>query len=94
MVHGPDIRQLDLGLMKHIALPERADPTFRSEFHNVLNRAQYGQPLADLSSGTFAQIIDTVNTRPGGTGTRFELLSPIAGFAHFGTSCPAAASNE
>jgi hypothetical protein len=41
-----------------------------SEFFNVFNRAQYGLPLADISSlSNFGQIIGTVNLGPVGTGT-------------------------
>lgn len=61
---------VDLGLAKRIALTELATLTFRSEFFNVFNRAQYGLPLADISSlSNFGQIIGTVNLGPVGTGT-------------------------
>jgi hypothetical protein len=66
---GPNLLQTDIGLAKDIHLAERAHLLFRSEFFNIFNRAQYGQPLADLSSSTFGQIISTVNTGPVGTGT-------------------------
>lgn len=66
---GPNLLQTDIGLAKDIHLAERAHLLFRSEFFNIFNRAQYGQPLADLSASTFGQIISTVNTGPVGTGT-------------------------
>lgn len=66
---GPDLWQFDLGLAKYIPLTRRMQLEFRSEFFNLFNRAQYGQPLADLSSPTFGQIVSTVNTGPVGTGT-------------------------
>jgi hypothetical protein len=69
IARGPDLWQTDLGLAKRIPLTERAQLQFRSEFFNIFNRAQYGQPLADLSASTFGQIIGAVNTGPIGTGT-------------------------
>ena len=66
---GPKLWQTDLGLAKRIPLTESAQLQFRGEFFNIFNRAQYGQPLADLSAATFGQIISTVNTGPVGTGT-------------------------
>lgn len=65
---GPNLLQTDIGLAKDISLAEHSHLQFRSEFFNVFNRAQYGQPLADLSASTFGQIISTVNTGPVGTG--------------------------
>jgi Carboxypeptidase regulatory-like domain len=66
---GPNLWQTDLALMKMIPVTERMQLQFRSEFFNIFNRAQYGQPLADLSDVTFGRIISTVNTGPVGTGT-------------------------
>ena len=66
---GPGLWQADLGLRKQIPLSERYLMEFRGEFFNVFNRAQYGLPLADFTSGTFGQIISTVNPGPVGTGT-------------------------
>ncbi len=66
---GPALWQADLGVGKAVPLAERVQLQFRAEFFNVFNRAQYGLPLADVSSGTFGRIISTVNTGPVGTGT-------------------------
>jgi hypothetical protein len=66
---GPNLWQTDLSLAKHIPLSDRRQLQFRAEFFNIFNRAQYGQPHADLSSPAFGQIISTVNTGPVGTGT-------------------------
>ena len=69
-VRGPGLWQADLGLGKQMRLTEGAQLQFRSELFNLFNRAQYGLPLADISSaGSFGQIIGTVNTGPVGTGT-------------------------
>ena len=47
---GPHLLQTDIGLAKDIRLIEHAHLLFRSESFNIFNRAQYGQPLADLSA--------------------------------------------
>ena len=69
IARGPSLLQTDIGLAKDIRLTGRAHLLFRGEFFNIFNRAQYGQPLADLSASTFGEIITTVNTGPVGTGT-------------------------
>ena len=76
VARGPGLWQADLGLGKMIPLSERFSMQFRSEVFNLLNRAQYGLPLADTSSGTFGQIIGAANTGPVGTGTprQFQFL--------------------
>jgi hypothetical protein len=61
--------QSDFGLAKRIPLTELAQLQFRGEFFNILNRAQYGQRLSDLSASNFGQIVATVNVGPVGTGT-------------------------
>jgi hypothetical protein len=73
VAHGPNLWQADLALAKRISLGEFAMLHFRSEFFNICNRAQYGPPLADLSTATFGQILSTVNTGPVGTGTPREM---------------------
>ncbi|HEY1211049.1 MAG TPA: carboxypeptidase regulatory-like domain-containing protein [Terracidiphilus sp.] len=69
IARGPSLLQTDIGLAKDFPLTGRAHLLFRGEFFNIFNRAQYGQPLADLSASTFGEIITTVNTGPVGTGT-------------------------
>jgi hypothetical protein len=70
VARGPDLWQADFGLAKRIPLTEKMQLQFRTEFFNIFNRAQYGLPLADLSSPTtFGQIVGAVNTGPVGTGT-------------------------
>ncbi|WP_182276169.1 TonB-dependent receptor [Granulicella sp. 5B5] len=69
IARGPSLWQADLALSKIIPLKELAQLEFRGEFFNLFNRAQYGLPLADVSTSTFGQIIATVNTGPVGTGT-------------------------
>jgi Carboxypeptidase regulatory-like domain len=69
IARGPGLWQADFGLAKRIPLSERMQMQFRSEFFNIFNRAQYGLPLADISTNTFGQIVSVVNPGPVGTGT-------------------------
>jgi hypothetical protein len=69
IARGPGLWQADFGLAKRILLSERMQMQFRSEFFNIFNRAQYGLPLADISTNTFGQIVSVVNAGPVGTGT-------------------------
>ena len=68
-VRGPDFWQADIGVSKFIPLTERANLQFRAEAFNIFNRAQLGQPQADLSTSSFGEILSTINTGPVGTGT-------------------------
>jgi Carboxypeptidase regulatory-like domain len=70
IARGPALWQADLGIAKHIPVTESLRLQFRAEFFNLFNRAQYGLPLADLSSsGNFGLINSSVNVGPVGTGT-------------------------
>jgi hypothetical protein len=70
VARGPGLWQADFGTAKRIPLSERLQMQFRSEFFNIFNRAQYGLPLADISTpNTFGEITSVVNVGPVGTGT-------------------------
>ncbi|AXC15932.1 Oar protein [Acidisarcina polymorpha] len=70
LVRGPGTWQIDMGAAKTIAFGERAQLEFRSEFYNIFNHPQLGQPQATCvlstsaptgcSSG-FGSVINTVN---------------------------------
>lgn len=47
---GPGLAELDLSLLKGIAVTERMNLQFRSEFFNVLNHANFGTPNAIVFS--------------------------------------------
>jgi hypothetical protein len=67
---GPGLWQVDASLAKRIAFTERLGMQFRAEVFNVFNRAQYGQPNANLSTpGNFGVITTTVNEGATGSGT-------------------------
>jgi hypothetical protein len=73
-VRGPGIWQADVGVGKSVSITERLSLQVRAESFNLFNRAQYGLPLADLSSiSSFGEIISTVNSGPVGTGTPRQL---------------------
>jgi hypothetical protein len=70
IARGPNFYQLDLGLSKAFAISERASIDFRWEVFNTFNRAQYGQPLGNITvPSQFGVVTSTVNTSPVGTGT-------------------------
>ena len=77
LLRGPGVWQIDLGVAKSILLGERAHLEFRSEFFNIFNHPQYGQPQADITGSGFGSITHTVNTTtpvsPVGTGTPREI---------------------
>jgi hypothetical protein len=68
---GPALWQVDTALSRRIRLRERASLDLRGEMFNIFNRAQYGNPLANISSpATFGAITTLANTTgPTGSGT-------------------------
>ena len=82
LLRGPGTWQIDLGAAKRIQLWESGWLEFRSEFYNIFNHPQLGQPQStfDPSNTTgFGSIINTVNTSivspitPVGSGTPREI---------------------
>ena len=87
LVRGPGTWQVDLGTRKTLPFTERVRLEFRSDFYNIFNHPQLGQPQAtcNLSSSNptgcptgFGSIITTVNTSvspmtPVGSGTPREI---------------------
>jgi len=80
LVRGPGTWQIDIGASKDILLREKWALEFRSEFYNIFNHPQPGQPQSTfISSNTagFGSIINTVNTvspvTPVGSGTPREI---------------------
>ena len=55
---------------RKISLRERASLQLRGEGFNLLNRAQYGNPAANIAApASFGRITTLVNTSPTGSGT-------------------------
>jgi len=80
LVRGPGTWQMDLGADKKFILTERSQLEFRSEFFNVFNHPQLGQPQSTFNAANpagFGSIINTVNTlspvTPVGSGTPREM---------------------
>jgi Carboxypeptidase regulatory-like domain len=58
---GPGFVNTDFSVIKHFMLPrEGMRLDFRSEFFNLFNHAQFGQPGGDINSTTFGVINTTV----------------------------------
>jgi hypothetical protein len=70
---GPGLWQMDLGLAKRFRFSERIGADFRAEAFNLFNRAQFGEPVSNLSSSTFGRILVTANDGATGTGTSRQL---------------------
>jgi hypothetical protein len=49
-LHGPGLVQLDFTLQKRFLVTERVNLEFRSEFYNILNRANFANPPARLNN--------------------------------------------
>jgi len=52
VLSGPGLAELDLSLLKNIAISERIRLQIRSEFFNALNHANFGTPNAIVFSGS------------------------------------------
>jgi hypothetical protein len=67
---GPGLWQIDAAVAKRASITERFAVQFRAEMFNIFNRAQYGQPNANISTpGNFGSITTTVNEGATGSGT-------------------------
>lgn len=81
LLRGPGTWQIDLGVSKTFPLWERARLQFRSEFYNIFNHPQLGQPQATFNPANtngFGSITTTENLSvspitPVGSGTPREM---------------------
>jgi len=82
LLRGPGTWQIDLGASKTFPVWERGLLEFRSEFFNIFNHPQLGQPQSAFNASNstgFGSIINTVNTSivspitPVGSGTPREM---------------------
>jgi hypothetical protein len=84
LLRGPGTWQIDIGAAKTIPFGERLQLQFRSEFYNVFNHPQLGQPQSTFNPSNttgFGSIINTVNLNtsivspitPVGSGTPREI---------------------
>ncbi len=63
IITSPDFRNLDLALLKNIPIHERMSLQFRSEFFNISNHPNFGQPGNVVGTGTFGVISATRSVR-------------------------------
>jgi len=64
MFRGPGQANLDFSVFKNIPVGERRRLEFRTEFFNILNHANFGNPVTNLDATNFGQINTTsVNAR-------------------------------
>ena len=84
LLRGPGTWQIDMGVAKTFAIRERMQLEFRSEFYNIFNHPQLGQPQSTFNQSNttgFGSIINTVNLNtaivspitPVGSGTPREI---------------------
>jgi hypothetical protein len=64
-VSGPGMATWDVGLFRSISIHERLSLQLRGEFFNVLNRANFSDPVASMSSGGFGSISAASDPRIG-----------------------------
>jgi hypothetical protein len=58
---GPPFKNVDFNVSKDFALSESAKLQFRSEFFNLFNHTNYGNPNNNVISGAFGTITQTAN---------------------------------
>jgi hypothetical protein len=56
-VRGPAFADVDLSAMKNFVVTERLHIQFRAESFNVANHANFGLPIADISSTNFGRVL-------------------------------------
>lgn len=64
-VSGPGLMSWDVGLFRTIPFRERVSLQLRGEFFNVLNRANFNDPVASMTSGGFGSITGAGDPRIG-----------------------------
>ena len=62
LVRSDGVRNLDLSLFKHFALPGGARVQARIEAFNAFNRVQFGSPNLSVTSSTFGVVTSQANT--------------------------------
>jgi len=60
-VRGPAYRDLDLSLIKHTHITERADVEFRAEMFDITNTPAFAQPNGSFGNAAFGSITSTTN---------------------------------
>jgi hypothetical protein len=72
-VYGPRFTQIDSALVKQTPLGEDRSLEFRSEFFNMFNHPNFGQPDSTVGDGGFGQVFSTFGRTIGfGTSRQIE----------------------
>jgi hypothetical protein len=61
-IYGPGLINVDFSIIKRTKINEKVDSEFRAEFFNLLNRANFGLPNANVFTGPTAGQITTLAT--------------------------------
>ena len=81
MLRGFGASQLDFGLQRHFRVTEKVELNFRSEFFNIFNHPNFGNPDNTLGDPLFGQSTQTLASSLGSGGTNggFNPLYQIGG---------------
>jgi hypothetical protein len=63
IIFGPGLANVDMAVAKHFSITETARLQFRGEFFNLFNRANFNEPNATLTSGTYGRITSALDPR-------------------------------
>ncbi len=67
-LRGPGFSDVDFSVFKNTPITERVSTQLRVEMFNLFNHVNYAPPGANLNSGSFGQISDTLGDYNGATG--------------------------
>jgi hypothetical protein len=73
LLRAPGHWQINAALEKRVPIRERTTVSFRAEAFNILNVAQYGNPVVNASTATYGLIQSSFSTTPTGSGTPREI---------------------
>ncbi|MEO7144010.1 MAG: hypothetical protein ABI165_10990 [Bryobacteraceae bacterium] len=62
-ITGPGLVNFDMGLYKDFAFTEKRRLQFRSEFFNVFNHTNFGNPTTTVGSGNYGLITSALDAR-------------------------------
>src|SRR5258708_3251498 len=63
IITGPGLVNFDMGLMKDFVLTEKKRLQFRSEFFNVFNHTNLGNPTTTVGNGNYGRITSALDAR-------------------------------
>jgi len=60
---GPDLKSVDVSILKKFKIKERAGMQFRAEAFNLANRPNFGQPGNTVGASNFGVVQNTRSSR-------------------------------